>query len=313
MRAFLKLVEIHTKIASVTPFIWSVVFTGYWFGSLRPGLLLIFFASMISFDMFTTALNNYLDWKRARKRHGYNYEMHNAIVRYGMSERSVVLIITVLIISAVAFGLLLFIYTDVMVLLLGMACFVTGILYSAGPIPISRTPLGEIFSGFVMGYLLPFIVIYFSISGQKPVVLSLDGEFFSVLVNWNAMIPITLALVPTTLLIAGIMLANNICDIEDDTENKRHTLPIYVGKRAALVIYYLINIVCYLDILLGIVLGYLPVLSLITFVPAIRVCKNIMEFSKVQTKKDTFKYSVDNLILVMAPLSLSVLLAWLIR
>ncbi|HOQ75186.1 MAG TPA: 1,4-dihydroxy-2-naphthoate polyprenyltransferase [Thermoclostridium sp.] len=312
MKAFLKLVEIHTKIASVTPFIWSMVFTGYYFGSIRPDLLLIFFASMISFDMFTTALNNYLDWKRARKKHGYNYEMHNAIVRYGMSERSVVLIITVLFIAAAAFGLLLFLYTDIIVLLLGMACFLTGILYSAGPLPISRTPLGEIFSGFVMGYLLPFIVIYFSISGQKPLALALNDEFFSVLISWRALIPITLALIPTTLLIAGIMLANNICDIDDDIVNKRYTLPVYIGKKPALIVYYLLYIACYLDILAGIVLGYLPVLSLITFVPAIRVFRNLREFSKIQTKKDTFKYAVDNLILVMAPLILSALLAWLI-
>lgn len=118
MRAFLKLVEIQTKIASVTPFIWSIIFTGYYFGSLRLDLLLIFFASMLAFDMFTTALNNYLD-KRAKKRHGYNYEEHNAIVRYGMSEKKVLLIIAVLFIAAAAFGLLLFSRTDAIVLLLG--------------------------------------------------------------------------------------------------------------------------------------------------------------------------------------------------
>ena len=154
MRAFLKLVEIQTKIASVTPFIWSIIFTGYYFGSLRLDLLLIFFASMLAFDMFTTALNNYLD-KRAKKRHGYNYEEHNAIVRYGMSEKKVLLIIAVLFIAAAAFGLLLFSRTDAIVLLLGAACFITGILYSAGPVPISRTPLGEIFSGFIMGTSCP--------------------------------------------------------------------------------------------------------------------------------------------------------------
>ena len=312
MRAFLKLVEIQTKIASVTPFIWSIIFTGYYFGSLRLDLLLIFFASMLAFDMFTTALNNYLD-KRAKKRHGYNYEEHNAIVRYGMSEKKVLLIIAVLFIAAAAFGLLLFSRTDAIVLLLGAACFITGILYSAGPVPISRTPLGEIFSGFIMGYLLPFIVIYFSISAQKPVILVLNAEYISILINWKALIPITLALIPTPLLIAGIMLANNICDIEDDIANKRYTLPIYIGKKPALVIFNLLCILCYLDILVGIILGYLPALSLITLVPAIRVFRNLREFGKVQTKKDTFKYAVDNLILVMAPLSLSVLMAWLLR
>jgi len=309
MKAFLKLVEIQTKIASVTPFIWSIVYTGYYFGSLRSDLILFFFVSMLAFDMFATALNNYLDWKRARKRHGYNYEMHNAIVRYGMSEKKVILIMALLFFVAVIFGLLLFLNTDAIVLFLGMACFLIGILYSGGPLPISRTSLGEIFSGFFMGYVLPFIAIFISLFNQKPILLSVENEFISVLIIWKVMIPATLALVPTTLLIAGIMLANNICDIEDDMANRRYTLPIYIGKKRALIIFDMLYILCYLDILLGILLGYLPVLSLAVLVPSPWVFRNLRAFSRIQTKKDTFKYAVNNLILVMVPLILSVLLA----
>lgn len=312
MRAFLKLVEIHTKIASVTPFVWSAVYAAYYFRGFCPELLLIFFVSMISFDMFTTGLNNYLDWKRAEKKHGYNYEMHNAIVRYGMKEETVILIISVLFASAVIFGLLLYSYTDCMVLLLGIACFLTGILYSAGPVPISRTPLGEIFSGFVMGYLLPFIVIYFTVSDSKPVALAWGSETVSVVLNWKMLIPITMALVPTTLLIAGIMLANNICDIEDDIVNRRYTLPVYIGKRRAMIIFNLLYALCYLDIVLASALGYLPPLSLLVLASVPQVARNLREFGKIQTKKDTFKYSVDNLVIVMASLTLSVLMSLLL-
>lgn len=311
MKPFLKLVEIQTKIASVTPFIWSVVYTEYRFRSLQPVLLVFFFISMLAFDMFTTALNNYKDWRRAEKKHGYNYERHNAIVRYGMSEKKVLLIMAVLFTTAAVFGLLVFLNSDLMVLFLGAACFLVGILYSAGPLPISRTPLGEFFSGFFMGYVLPFIVIYLSLFTQRPIRVAIENDFISVMVNWQVLVPVTLALVPTTLLIAGIMLANNICDIEDDIVNKRYTLPICIGKGKALILFYLLYIACYLDILVGIVLGYLPVLSLITLIPAFRVIRNLQAFSKVQTKKDTFKFAVDNLILVVAPLILSVLLAWL--
>lgn len=312
MRPFLKLVEIQTKIASVVPFIWSIIYTGYRFRSLRPELLLCFFISMLAFDMFTTALNNYKDWKRAEKKHGYNYEKHNAIVRYGMSERRVILIMAVLFATAVIFGLLVFIYSDVIVLLLGTACFLVGILYSAGPLPISRTPLGEIFSGFFMGYVLPFIVVYLSLYTRTPILLAMDGESISVAVNWQILFPVTLALIPTTLLIAGIMLANNTCDIEDDIENKRYTLPVCIGRKKALILFNLLYILCYLDILLAIALGYLPVLSLIVLIPAFRVIRNIQAFNRLQTKKDTFKVAVDNLILVMVPLAFSVLLAWLL-
>ncbi|MGE5633160.1 MAG: hypothetical protein ACM3TR_19000 [Caulobacteraceae bacterium] len=80
--SFLKLVEIQTKVASVIPFLLGTFYALYRFNRFNLSNFIIMFVSLICFDMATTAINNYIDYKKAHKIHGYNYESHNAIVSY---------------------------------------------------------------------------------------------------------------------------------------------------------------------------------------------------------------------------------------
>jgi 1,4-dihydroxy-2-naphthoate octaprenyltransferase len=309
LKSFLKVVEIQTKIASVTPFLLGIAYTLYTFGQIKALPVLFFFLSMLAFDMFTTALNNYMDWKRAQVKSGYNYETHNAIVRDRLSEKTILITLAVLFLFAAAFGLLTFLNTDLTVLALGGLSFMIGILYSAGPLPISRTPLGEIFSGFFMGMVIPFLVVYLSIYDRRPIGITLDTANIVLTLNWRLLLPMVLIALPPMLCIAGIMLANNICDIEDDLPNKRYTLPILIGKKKALFVYDMLYFVSYVDILVCVMLGYLPVIALITLVFGIKVFKNQRAFHELQTKKDTFGLSVMNLALTVFPLILSLFVA----
>lgn len=146
--SFLKLVEIQTKVASVIPFALGTAYAVYRFNQFNVKNFFLMFISLISFDMVTTAINNYLDYKKANKTYGYGYESHNAIVRDKLKESDVVMTIFALLLTATAAGFMLYLNTNIVVLLLGMVSFLVGILYTFGPVPISRMPLGEIFSGF---------------------------------------------------------------------------------------------------------------------------------------------------------------------
>lgn len=307
VKSFLKLVEIQTKIASVTPFVFGVLYTLYKYNTLKPLNVLFFFISLICFDMFTTTLNNYKDYKRAIKKEGYNFEVHNAIGQFGLKETTVVLTIAVLLIVAVVFGILTFLRTDYWLLSLGILSFFMGILYSAGPVPISRTCFGEIFSGVFMGLMIPFLVVYASILDYSPLMLIINNINIVFCVNWMLLLPILLSSLPAVFCIANIMLANNICDMEDDYANKRYTLPIQIGKGKSLFLFGAIYLVAYLDIILCVILGYLPPVSLITLLTAYKVWKNVRIFYNLQTKKNTFALSVMNLALIMFPLILSLL------
>lgn len=312
LKSFLKLVEIKTKIASFLPYWLGVVYTLWYFDTINAVNVVLFFISLLSFDMFTTALNNYKDFKKAIKKEGYNYEVHNAIGQFNLKESTVVSIIVILFSVAVVFGILTFLRTDYILLLLGALSFLMGILYSAGPIPISRTCFGEVFSGLFMGFFIPFLVVYATVFKEKPVVLSLDNSTFTLTLNWNILLPVFLTSLPAVFCIANIMLANNICDVEDDFVNRRYTLPIQIGREKALILFDALYILSFLDIILCVILGYLPVVSLVTLISAVKVYKNVKIFHGLQTKKDTFETAVINLIIVMVPMILSILAGYII-
>lgn len=311
LKSFLKLVEIQTKIASFLPYLFGVAYTLWYFDAVKVFNVLLFFISLLSFDMFTTALNNYKDFKKAIKKEGYNYEVHNAIGQFNLKEGTVLSIIIILFTIAVVFGVLTFLKTDYILLLLGALSFLMGILYSAGPVPISRTCFGEVFSGLFMGFFIPFLVVYASVFDQKPVMLSLNNSTFTLTLKFDILLPVLLSSLPAVFCIANIMLANNICDVDDDFVNRRYTLPIQTGKKKALILFDILYILTFLDIIICVILGYLPAISLITLISAIKVYKNVRIFHGLQTKKDTFALSVMNLTIVMVPLIFTLLIAYI--
>lgn len=310
MKSFLKFVEIQTKLASMISFALGTVFALYWFGSFDTKNFLYMFLSLLSFDMTTTAINNYIDYKRARKKSGYGYEEHNAMVRDNIRESAAVAVILVLFTVAIGSGFLLFLNTNVVVLLLGVVSFGIGVLYSAGPVPISRTPFGEVFSGLFMGFFIPFLAVFIHVVDKNILVISLKNAMITFQMNIFAVFSVFLCSVPAIIGIANIMLANNICDMEDDLENNRYTLPLYIGKKKALILFKLLYYVAYAVVIPAIIFGVLPITALLVFITLNPVRKNIQIFSKNQTKQETFGLSVKNFTMMNAALILTILMGF---
>lgn len=302
INAFLKFVEINTKIASMFPFIIGTLYVVYRYNQFNLVNFILLFVSVLIFDMLTTGINNYMDFKKANKKEGYNYEVHNAIVNYKMKEKTVLtILITMLLISSLL-GIFIVLRTDILVLLIGMASFGIGILYSFGPLPISRTPLGEVFSGFFMGFVILFLTIYIHVYNISMISFNFEASLFILKLKWLDIINIFLVSIPLMAGIANIMLANNICDVDDDIENKRFTLPIYLGKKMSVRIFVLIYAIAYIDIIVISILGIIPQWCLISLITLIPVVKNLFIFNKEQTKKNTFIVSVKNFILICSSL-----------
>ncbi len=307
--SFLQLVEIRTKVASVIPYLLGTFYTLYTFDTFRPKNALLMFLSMIIFDMTTTAINNYIDYTKAIKKDGYGYEVHNAITLHGLNIKMVrYLIYTMLFISA-SLGILLALNTNIIVFLLGVLCFAIGILYTFGPLPISRTPFGEVFSGITMGLILPFISIYIHIFDQNTIDLSLTKNSFLMFLDIRMLLGIGITCIPLITCIANIMLANNICDMEEDFPNKRFTLPIYIGKEKALILWECLYYLAYISIVVGVILKILPLISVCTLLTLIPVLKNIQAFEAKQFKGETFIYSVKNFIILNMVYILTIILA----
>ncbi len=298
LSSFLNLVEIKTKVASIIPFTLGTLYAVYRFHKFNLKNFILMLVTMLAFDMVTTAINNYIDFKKAKKTSGYNYEIHNAIVKYNLKSSSVMAAIVILLFIAVAFGFVLFLNTNIVVLVLGTISFIVGILYSYGPIPISRMPLGEIFSGLFMGFIIMFLSVYIHVYDQNIVSIVFNNGIVNISINIIEVLYIFLISLPLISGIANIMLANNICDIEDDIENKRYTLPVYIGSTNALMLYKGLYYAAYLSTILMIILRVEPVFSLVSLITFLWVNKNIKLFYEKQTKKDTFITSVKNFVLI---------------
>ncbi|KAA1187019.1 MULTISPECIES: 1,4-dihydroxy-2-naphthoate polyprenyltransferase [unclassified Paenibacillus] len=299
IKSFLRFVELPTKVASMIPFLMGTLYALYRFEDfyvLRFGLM---FVSLLSFDMATTAINNYYDFKKASKTHGYGYETHNAIVHFKLKESTVVATIVILLALAAGGGIALVTQTGLLVFLLGGLSFLIGILYSFGPIPISRMPLGELFSGLFMGFVIIFISAYIH-TDEHVVSLLLQNGWVSLNINIMEVLYLFWFSVPAILGIAGIMLANNICDIDEDVENRRYTLPVYIGRRNALVLFKYLYYVSYLDLVVLLILGINPILVLAILLTLIPLHRNIDLFKQKQEKASTFILAVKNFVLMNA-------------
>ena len=292
--SFFDLVEIRTKLASLFPFLIAVLFTNTYFHSFHWGKTLFFFFGMLAFDMATTAINNYMDFRKAHSEE-YKYQ-ENVIGKDQLSERTVVLIIFGLIGFAAIVGITLAVQTGWLLLVMGCACCFIGVFYTFGPIPLSRMPLGEVFSGVTMGLGIFAITIYLNTYDKRLFFMELDLKHFALTGSTTAALAVVWASLPLIATIANIMLANNICDLEQDIANHRYTLPFYLGKRNAVILFNLLMYSSYAAILIGLIAGIYQWPILLTFVSLVKVYPQTKIFTKEQIKSKTFAMSIKNLV-----------------
>ena len=146
-----------------------------------------------------------------------------------MSPKLVMNIAIAFYIIAALLGIFLAIQSSFWIIPVGIVCMAIGYLYTGGPIPISWTPFGELFSGLFMGMII--IVLSFFIQTGN-----VQGYAF-----WIS--------IPIVITIGLINMANNIRDRVKDKESGRKTLPILLGKRASVIFMAAMYIVAYVFVI----------------------------------------------------------------
>lgn len=311
MKVFFELVEIRTKLASLFPFLVGLLFSAAAFGQVNGENMLLFFLAMIVFDMATTAINNLMDFKKAKNE---DYQENTNIVGTAkLSEKKVSYMIYSMIAFSSLIGLYLTYQTSLLLLAMGGLCFLIGIFYTFGPVPLSRMPLGEVFSGVTMGFGIFFITIYLNIFDLGILTFAIANGQILFQAQIRELITILWASVPMIFTIANIMLANNLCDLEQDITNHRYTLPYYIGKENGVKLFSFLMYSCYLFIVGGVILGvyYWPMLICLATFPKIN--ENVKTFSQKQEKATTFSISIKNLIIFNGSQIVGLLLSLLIK
>lgn len=295
-KVFLQVVEIQTKLASLFPFITGFLFSITYFHQFNLFNTFVFFIGMLIFDMATTAINNYMDFKKA-KSEVYKFK-ENIIGKSGISPILVRNMIFGMMVFTVLVGLFLTIKTGWLFLVMGGICCFIGIFYTFGPIPLSRMPLGEVFSGFTMGLGIFAMIIYLNVTENRPFFLAIDfsNGTFSLTGHLWSLAAIILAAMPLVFTIADIMLANNLRDLDTDIENHRYTLVYYIGRKQGVVLFQLLMFFCYLIILLGLLFGVYRWPILTVFISAPIVWNNLQTFKQELPAPKSFRHSIKNLL-----------------
>ena len=296
MKDIIELVELRTKIASVIPFIVGLLYSIWTFRNFNAVNMVLFFIGMVCFDMATTVMNNLMDYVKA-KNETYRQE-ENIIGTSSLTIKQAEMIFGSLVGVATIIGIILVLRTNIILLFVGALCFVIGIFYTFGPIPISRMPLGEVLSGVTMGFGIFWIVIFLNSPEASFAWMGLEEGMLVVRLAILDHFKVALLSLPLVCTIANIMLSNNLCDLETDITNDRYTLVYYIGKPTALKLYQGLYLIGFVAMVLAVVFRIAPILMLGTLLVGVPVYKNIQLFMQKQEKRITFALAIKNMLMI---------------
>ncbi len=321
LRDLVELAEPRTKAASLIPFAFGAAYAPWLYGTFEPALLALFLACLLPVDLATTALNNTLDWRRHARATGLPFETGRDI-----GFRAALSVTVALFALGSACGIFLALETGAVTFLVGAAAVAVAVAYSAGPLPLSRTPLGEAVSGTVMGAGIPFVAIHIQLAGAAgagdgapvgpaamnpaawPLVgLSLEGAVLTLTADLSGLAGTFLAALPFVLLIANVMLANNLRDMERDRESGRVTLPLAIGRDRALRLFAALQALAFAAIAAGVALRVIPLLSLASFLALPVAWRSVRRFLRAPPGSVPFGLSVANLFVTGGALALAVI------
>lgn len=272
---FNALVQAQTTVISALPYLLGCAFTYYYYHHFNLAYTILLFIAVISFHLAVNGHNQYTDYYRFNAQQSVNHSHNNIIANFRIKLPWARLIIASLVGISTIIGIYLTIKTGWILLLIGLCSFIIGYAYSGGPHPILKTPLGEPASGITMGYNITLLAIYINIYN----IPHFDYYF------WLKGLVVAL---PAILIISNVMLGNNICDLKEDDAIGKKTLVHYIGRPAAMQVLIWCYALSYLMIVIAVILGYLPFITLLSLLTIPLVYQRIKIFVTHPDKATTF-------------------------
>ncbi len=218
--------------------------------------LLRFVLSLIAallLQISANLINEYFDFRRGADEHktaGQGMIIKNAV----LTPNAVLIGAIVTVLLGILIGLFLLTQTGSLLFWIGLGGVLVVITYTAGPFPLAYNGLGEIAVFLFMGPLMVLGAYYV-----------MAREF-----SWTPVI----AGLPLGFMVAAIMHANNVRDIEADRSVNKRTLAVRLGRHGARIEYIVLVGGAYVMVGVLILLRVMPVttlLVLVTLPEALRV------------------------------------------
>lgn len=238
-RQFLRVVEIRTKIVSISALAVGISYV--WYHSGPPPLIetTLLVVAVLAVDMATTGFNTFFDYFSGVDSRKVNREKDKVLVHEGVGGIPALVVSFLLYAVAAVLGLILAIRTSLWLIPLGALCMLVGFAYNAGPAPISRTPFGEIFAGGFLGWVLVTLVI----GTLEPAAFETESLLIGL---------------PSLLMVASILTVNNTCDMVGDRQAGRRTLSIVIGPHSSEALIYLLGVASFVAAVILAFQGIIP-------------------------------------------------------
>ncbi len=260
----------NTWSASIIPVLMGTIYSLYRGASLQINLFLAILLSAVGIQCFANITNDYFDFIEGVDTSETIYDREGSIlVSDGVPLPEVrKLMLTTLILTFLPATYLL-LQRGAVVAVIGGIGLLVALLYSAGPMPISKTFLGEVFSGFTMGGLITWLAYHI----QRGV-MDMD---------------IVLISIPIMIYIGSILLTNGLCDIEKD-RGTRVTLPILLGRSRSILLLKLSYVLMYLLVFSASLGGILPtfIFLLLLSIPLIWMKLAVIRVENISIKTRSF-------------------------
>ena len=257
-------------------------------GDFSWGLFLLALISGVFLHAATNLINDYYDVKSGvdtREVSTAQYRPH-PLLEGKLEPRKVLVASLILYAMATAIGLGLVAARGLPILWIGLIGTFASLTYTAPPLKYKYSALGEI-SVFLMWGPLMVLGSYF-VQRQS---LSVSALLISL---------------PFGVLVALVLLANNLRDVNHDSEKGILTIPIAIGQRNGLRLYFALVLLAYLGIVAMSLMGPLHLWSLIVLVSlplAVKLLRQMMQ-QKVPIDADAQTAQLDTAFGVLLVISL---------
>ena len=298
LKQYILLAQMESTTTSFFPAFIGILYAWYNYDTFHLGFSLLGLLTAILFHLAVNIRDNYLDYYIADNKNA-DYAQEMVVGKENIPLKNVRLAYWISGIVALVIGLYLVLQTSLFLFYIGFGGMLIGALYTMGPVPINSTPYGEFFVGLAMGFGIFTAMVYLNAYD----VIQLD---------WITMVQLIIASIPTSITVMSVSLANNICDLEEDIEDNRFTLPYHIGVDKALVVFKYFYYAAYIAIILSLLFRTFPrlvALSLLTFP---YVLKNIRIFMKEQDKKTTFITTIINSAVIPVPIIITLFIGTLL-
>ena len=223
-------------------------------GFFAPGRLVLALLGAMAIQAGTNLINDYYDYRSgadSSESLGPSMVIQRGLLAPKQVWRGGIFAFAI----GAALGLVLVFLCGWPILAIGIPSIAAGYFYTARPIALAYVALGELTVFLFMG---PVIVV---------------GTYYVMALRftWG----VVLASIPLGFLVAGILHANNIRDIETDRLHGKHTLATILGRTGANVELAAFDVLAYATSLLAMIVGAIPWTGLLALVSVPRAISQL--------------------------------------